>query len=339
MNEKQFILNLKAKRRIIIYGVGMVGGLVHSRLLANGLENYIVGFAVSYKNIESNFSLPIHQISELVKYKDSADIVIATLPNLHAEIIDTLQQYGFKCFWKITEELYQDMAKNYIDEYKKTHIFKKTFVDVLLMASDNNSSSGAFLCLADLSVELRRYGISNVVVLPEHGNGEKVLLSKNIDYIYISSKPWTKKTDKVSCFLKDEKIEQNENVGAVLELENFIIQHHVKLVHNNTSYTYVGAMAAKKQNIPFIWHIRENIYEQGFQFINYKDSIELINQSAKIIAVSNFISECYQGLDADNIQICYDGVKIEDYYNREKHLFDKEKIVITQIGSIAPVAL
>lgn len=337
MIEKQFILELETSKKIIIYGAGMVGNLVYSRLVSNGLGKYIIGFAVSYKNKENYFDIPVYEISELSKYKGTADVIIATFPNLHTEILNTLQQYGFKNIWKITEELYRDMTENYIEEYRRLHSFTKSSVDILLMASDNNSSSGAFLCLADLSVELSKHGITNVIVLPEYGNGEGVLLSKNIDFVYIPSRPWAKKSHKVFAASKDMEIEHKVNDKAILEIETFILQHKVKLVHNNTSYTYVGAVAAKNQNIPFVWHIRENIYEQGFVFIDYEKSIKFINQSAKIIAVSNFISRCYQGLETNNILICYDGVKIEDYYNIQKQPFKKDKIFITLVGSIAPV--
>lgn len=337
MTEKQFTLKVKKNKKIIIYGAGMVGNLVYSRLIFNGLEKYIIGFAISCKNIEINLSLPVYEISELLEYKESASVIIATLPDLHTEILSTLQQYQFKHIWIVTEELYQSMAEKYIEEYKRMHNFTKKSVDILLMPSDNNSSSGAFLCLVDLSVELSKYGISNVIVLPEYGNGERILLSQNIDYIYIPSRPWAKKTDKASHISKDMEIEQKVNDKAILEIETFIVEHQVKLVHNNTSYTYVGAVAAKNKNIPFVWHIRENIYEQGFEFIDYEKTINFINESAKIIAVSNFISRCYQGLKTDNIQICYDGVKIEDYYKEKKQLFKRDKIFIAQIGSIAPV--
>lgn len=337
MTEKQFTLELEKIKKIIIYGAGMVGNLVYSRLVSNGLERYIVGFAVSCKNIETNLSLPVYEISELLKYKESAGIIIATLPNLHTEILNILQQYKFEHIWKVSEELYQNMAANYIEEYKRMHNFTKTSVDILLMASDNNSSSGAFLCLADLSVELSKHGITNVIVLPEYGNGEGILLNANIDFVYIPSRPWAKKIDKVYYISENMEMEQKVNDKAILEIETFIVQHQVKLVHNNTSYTYVGAVAAKNKNIPFVWHIRENIYEQGFEFIDYKKSIEFINQSAKIIAVSNFISGCYQELETNNILVCYDGVKTDDYYSTQKQLFKKDKIFITLVGSIAPV--
>lgn len=334
MNDKQFILNLKERKSIIIYGAGMVGDLVYSRLVSCGLKRCVVSFVQSYKSFDIHLGVPVHEISELIKYKDSADVIIATLPNLHTEISDILQQYGFKYIWKVSKELFQDMAANYIGEYRKNHKFAKEKVDILLMASDNNSSSGAFLCLVDLSAELNKWGISNVIVLPEYGNGEKVLLSKNLDFIYIPSKSWAKEISKSPYSLKNEEMDQEENHKAISEIEDFIVQHQVKLIHNNTSYTYVGAIAAKNLGIPFIWHIRENIYEQGFEFINYKKAIELINFSVKIIAVSDFISTCYCGLNPDKIRVCYDGVNVKDYYHKKKLLFKNNKMIIAQIGVI-----
>lgn len=334
MQEHELVLELKKREKIIIYGAGMVGGLVYSRLASNGLGNYILGFAVTKKTIETYLSVPVYEISELASYKVSANIVIATLPSLHEEILDILMLNGFRNVWNITDALYNDMSSKYISDFKKRNILEDKVVDVLLMASDNCFSSGAFLCMTDLSVELSARGISNVVVLPEYGNGEEILIKKNISFTYIPSRHWAKK---IGEEISDSKKNLEEiNKDAIKEIEDFIVQHQVKLVHNNTSYTYVGAIAAKHQGIPFIWHIRENIFEQGFEFINEKEAIGWFNQSEKIIAVSKFIVSCYQGLDSSKICVCYDGVNIKDYYNKEKKIFENKKLVIAQIGAITP---
>lgn len=334
MLETQFVLELKKRKKIIIYGAGMVGKLVYSRLIANGLKDNIIGFAVSNKTIHTYMGIPVYAISELVAYKDSADVIIATFPFLQEEIENTLNLYRFCYIYKVSENLYKDMSENYIVDFKKEHLFDEKTVDVLLMASDNNSSSGAFLCMVDLCVELNERNISSVVVLPTYGNGEDILSKKNIDFVYISSKDWTEKIDeKVS---ENEEFFEKENRNSIAEIENFIVQHQVKLIHNNTSYTYVGAIAAQNTGIPYIWHIRENIFKQGFKFINYEKAIDCINRSEKIIGVSKYITSSYPGLDNSKIHVCYDGVNIEDYYH-EKRIFESKKIIIAQIGVIAPL--
>ncbi len=333
-SEKQLLCQINKYDTLIIYGAGMVGKLVYSCFISNGLEKQILGFAVSEKNVETFQNVSVYEISELVSYKDSAIIIIATFPVLQDEILSTLNVYGFNNIWKITENLYKDMSIKYVIDYKKRHIFSKKAIDVLLMASDNNSSSGAFLCMVDLCVELNKRNISSVIVLPTYGNGEDILSKKNIDFVYISSKDWTKKIDEKVP--EKEKELEKENRNAITEIENFIVQHQVKLIHNNTSYTYVGAIAAQNTKIPYIWHIRENIFKQGFKFINYEKAIDCINRSEKIIGVSKYITSSYPGLDNSKIHVCYDGVNIEDYYH-EKRIFESKKIIIAQIGVITPL--
>lgn len=40
-------------------------------------------------------------------------------------------------------------------------------------------------------------------------------------------------------------------------LAGILKKEHVDLVHINTVYSYFGAYAARKVNIPYVWHIRE----------------------------------------------------------------------------------
>ena len=59
--------------------------------------------------------------------------------------------------------------------------------DVLVMSSDNLLTSGAFMCLCDLSSELIVKGVSILVVLPCFGMGEDLLRQMGIPYIYVLS--------------------------------------------------------------------------------------------------------------------------------------------------------
>lgn len=333
MIEKQFISKIRNKQPILIYGAGMVGKLVYLRLIANGLAANILGFVQTIKTKENYLNVPIYEIQELSDYRKYANVIIATLPALHDDILANLHIYKFQNIWEMTEELYIDMCQKYIAHSRATHILGEKVIDILFFASDNNSSSGAFLCMLDINIELKKKGISSAVILPEYGNGEEILIEKQIDYVYIPSSHWAKLIGKE---LPTEEQIDKENFLSIKEIENFIVQHQVKIVHNNTIYTYVGAVAALNKNIPYVWHIRENIIDQGFTFINSQKSIQLINQAKKIIAVSKFITSCYQGLNPLMLSVCYDGVNINEYY-KKKSLFSKKKLVIIQVGVIAPI--
>ena len=90
----------------------------------------------------------------------------------------------------------------------------------------------------------------------------------------------------------------------------------------------MGAVAAKRMNIPYIWHIREFIREQGFWFVDEDASYKLINEANRIIPVSKYVSECYEGFDKDKINIVYDGVDVNRYYYEHNNLFKDKKIHI-----------
>ena len=62
---------------------------------------------------------------------------------------------------------------------------------VLLVSSDNNKSSGAFICLVELAKMLQvSYRTYVLVILPKPGDGAELLEKYNITYIYIYSFSW-----------------------------------------------------------------------------------------------------------------------------------------------------
>ena len=89
----------------------------------------------------------------------------------------------------------------------------------------------------------------------------------------------------------------------------FIRINDVDLVHINTSYSYVGAIAAQKENIPFVWHIRELLEEgQGNTMWDRQEGNKLINMSNKVITISDSVYEKYSDfIDEDKLITIYDG--------------------------------
>lgn len=73
----------------------------------------------------------------------------------------------------------------------KNLINKKKNLNVLFMPSDNNRTSGAFLSMANLIVNLKnKYGINELVILPNDGNGDEILSSFGINFKFIESRDW-----------------------------------------------------------------------------------------------------------------------------------------------------
>ena len=330
---EQLILELGQFKNIIIYGAGMVGALVYKCLKLLEMENRIDGFAVSdKKDMNEYMGKPVYGIEELLFDKNTTVIIVAVMPDLQKEIVDIAHTYGVIHTYCIEQELYKELSQFYIQKFLERKVIHRKQIDILFMASDNNCTSGAFLCMAELNQELNRKGITSLVVLPEYGNGESVLEEKNIEYTYVVSEDWTIPIEYPDIIKKKRQLQRN--VEAVKRLENLISEHQIKIIHNNTIYTYIGAVAAKNKNIPVVWHIRENIFDQGNQFLDSQQSINLINESDQIVAISGFMAGCVDGLDKNRLNIVYDGVDANKFYLERPVFKNILQVTILMVGAV-----
>lgn len=211
-------------------------------------------------------------------------------------------------------------------------------MNVLLVASDNNRFSGAFLSMTKLAeLLINEYHCNVLVLLPAEGSGKELLDKKSIpteivcsyDWIvplkgYTSAGQWIKKAAKiVTTFI---------NVPKVVKL---IKKYKIDLIHLNTSYTFIGALAGLRTGVPIIWHIREFLEEdQGRKMISRKICYGLMNKSTKLIAISNSIANKYgQLLNKNKIVMIHNGIDVDDYFCKRPILQD-DTIHILMVGGL-----
>ncbi len=357
MKEEDFFRKLK-KESILIYGAGMVGKLVYSRLMSAGMGEKVKGFAVTCKKEEgcrSCLGVPLYRIDELVSCGESVDVIAAAMPALQKEILEELHRRKFPNVWEISPDLYEDLARSYMQKFREKNPFPEKEIDVLFMASDNNSSSGAFLCMAELNTELNRRGMSTAVILPEYGNGAAILEQQGIPYTYVPSRHWCRRSEENWAWKRPSALKAasdltqpsgqaqegthaiEEDTNAIEETAQIIRKGHVKVVHNNTTYAHTGALAARLAGIPYVWHIRENIAAQGFCFMEEGKARELFSQAAGVAAVSAYVASCYRGLSPSRTQVIYDGVDVRKYVRRDKELFRGNCVSILLAGVVTPL--
>ena len=289
MNELTLAKILEDKKKMWIYGAGMVGSLVLLRLGALGFDEEKLDFVVSKATPQQSYYG--HRVLSLENCElgENHAVIVATMPKNQGQIVENLKSHGINDFITIDDELYDDMEREYIGAFIKARSEEelKGDVDVLFMSSDNNFTSGAFLCMIDLCKGMQEESIKPLVVLPCYGNGERLLIENGIDYTYIRSK---------SGLIEDDYDEMTDklikNSEAINEIENLIRKHHVKLVHNNTNHTYVGCVAANNLGVPYVWHVRENVKEQGLRFFDEDYIYTIINNAARIVTVSKYIENC-----------------------------------------------
>lgn len=96
--EKEFVGQLVKYKEIIIYGAGKVGTATAEYIQALESIDAICCFAVTKgtNNPSRINGLEVNWIDELVSYRESALILVATFPYLHQEIQNTLSLLGFK---------------------------------------------------------------------------------------------------------------------------------------------------------------------------------------------------------------------------------------------------
>ena len=211
---------------------------------------------------------------------------------------------------------------------------------ILFIASDNNKSSGAFLCLVQLcDILMRKYDVDVFVILPPVGDGKSILDEKNIPNVVLTSCNWVielsvEKNIKFEKEINDKKL---INDGAIKKLRTFLTKNNFNLVHINTSYSYIGAIAALEENIPFVWHMRELLEEgQNNTLWDRKKGNQLINKANKVITVSNTVNKKYSSfIDNDKLITIYDGIGIEKFYSPQKEIFEDAIIKIIFVGGIS----
>lgn len=211
-------------------------------------------------------------------------------------------------------------------------------INLLYISSDNNASSGAFLSMVKLcSLLQEKFDVNPYIILPYAGNGQKLLEDNNLQYEIIRSEDWIVPVNASTGFTLKKLKKQLKNIFAFFKLIKLIKSKNIDIVHINTIYSYVGAIAAMAAKTPFIWHIRE-ILEQGQNntFINEKIAHSIINQAAKIISISKCVALMYPQFDKKKTEIIYNGIDTNTFYKKDKTIFNNNLHKFICTGEIYP---
>ena len=216
---------------------------------------------------------------------------------------------------------------------------------IALIASDNNATSGAFLSMTNLALQLNQLGVETIIVIPPDGpfvgpgDGEAILKEKGLRYYVVPSISWVVPGWYPSSMLVSlgqvKRILKNKVYAR--ELTKILKAEHVDLVHINTSYSYFGVFAAKRARIPYVWHIREFLEEdQGNRFYFPRYSHRLMSRASLVIAISNSIYEKYSKvITKEKIKVIYNGIDTEQFYMPGRHIFKDSRITLCYVGGLS----
>lgn len=221
---------------------------------------------------------------------------------------------------------------------------------ILFLPVDNHNPSGSTLSMAKLASILQNtYHHKIYVVFPEKGNAQNLLDKEGIHHIIIKSFNWVvpdlkqQPHDKFSIIRLRNAVHYLTkwlmilyNHLAVLKIVNLIEKEKIDIVHINTSYNYVGACAALKANIPYVWHIREFMEEdQGYRILLQKMGYELMKKASTVITISTSLQNKYAKiLGNDKVVSIYNGIDHKKFLDAKHEPFNNENLTFIMVGTL-----
>ena len=319
-------------KKIVLYGAGVIGGLIKEWFDIIDRSESIKCFVNT--KVEKSYTfkgLTVYGIDEIPWSKEDI-VILCALPDKHDEMISELEAVGVSTViipgGSIIEELEKSCVNHKRAEYKSIVTGR---YDILFFSQDNNATSGAFISMVNLCEELTvTAGYRILIVLPLCGDGEELLKRKELDYTYFYRESgWIDSLD------AGEELNSVINEDEISDLCDFIRKTGARLIHNSGSFVYAGGVAARRLGIPAIWHLREELSTLGLGFKNPKEAYEILNSSAGVICVSEYVKDLLPGLKHDKVHVIYNGVD-EELFPDDHTVFAGETCRIVMVGHITP---
>lgn len=212
----------------------------------------------------------------------------------------------------------------------------KTGTRVMFVASDNNRTSGAFISMTVLARLLReRHGFDVFVVIPMNGHGTELLEVASIPYVLVESCDWVVPVGTDMLRIAPQVLERiKRNEKAVEELKKIIRDCSVDIVHVNTTYSYVGAMAALACGTRLVWHLREFLEEgQGNTLWDRERGNKLIGKADRIVAISDSLRRKYEKVfEPSRLVRIFNGIDASRFNTGERTILSGEVPVFIMVG-------
>ncbi|MBP3803812.1 MAG: glycosyltransferase family 4 protein [Oribacterium sp.] len=207
---------------------------------------------------------------------------------------------------------------------------------VIYFATDNYALSGAFICLVQLAQEMKDRGVDVKVVLPVEGDGTKLLVDAGIPYELITSYNWDIAIGAGIKIKAKILVKYLLNLRAIHKITEYLKKEKPDIVHINSTYSYVGAVAAYKLNIPVVWHIREFFEEdQNNQMWNKKKGYALMSKASAILSVSQALFDKYRKIfPEEKLHVINDGVVEKRFYAPDRKIFTDDIIRLVCVGGL-----
>ena len=207
---------------------------------------------------------------------------------------------------------------------------------ILFVASDF-ARSGASLAMTELAGEVKRLGHDVLLLFPAHSDAVNDAVLRGLDCRVIRSYEWLAPLGRRERLSEKTRwaLKHLWNQIAIRQIAALIAKERIDIVHNNSLWGYVGAVAARRAHTPYVWHMRELLEQQRKQFRWKKYAEKLVGGADALLAISKLVETNYSGrFPPGKIHLVYDGVDVGKMYRKTHKLFQDSKTKIIVAGGV-----
>ena len=209
---------------------------------------------------------------------------------------------------------------------------------VCFIADNSTEMTGGAQSLLALMIQLRQYGIEPCLL--GHHDSEQLHKAKSLGIktkiiktkIFIYPK-------NANAFITTIKypIKRFFNFLQKKKIKEFFEEEHIELVHLNSLRASIEcAIVADELRIPYIWHIREYVYnDQDCYIKDFRFYNKYLQKSKEIIAISKDIQSYWSEKLKRECTLVYNGFDISKYYLQASKKLISGQLNCLMVGRLA----
>lgn len=205
----------------------------------------------------------------------------------------------------------------------------------VLYATHANNLTGASRSLLDMLTGLPKGEVEPTVLLPQHGPLEKKLDELGVAHVVIPHIKWVN-SDRGHY---PDSIKRFVHRLAQPRINRYVRMGGFDIVHSNSLLCGAGMIAAQKEGIPYLSHMREMVEEDHrMRHIFPELSREVVRDAARVICISEVVGHKYRPWCSDGASVVInDAIDVESYRAVHAELFAGDTVEMLLAGRFFPL--
>lgn len=218
-------------------------------------------------------------------------------------------------------------------------------INIAIQNSTHDMTSGVSHSLIGMAKEIKKEGKYNpIIILPESGELEKKLNENDIECYVINDyrkDMWSTGLDTLQSYhaikIYTKLVLSPIRVRNYMkEIKNILINKNIKLVHINMLTCGLVGQVAIKMGIPVVWHIREYLEEDiGAKILWPRKRLRIINQSKRLIAISEGVKSKFQKILTPPIDVIYNGIDFSPNEIMQHEILTNDVVKVAIFGRVS----